>query len=88
MKKTITFKAIIITCLLAVSICVFGACGNRAIFDTKYIFDKAYITLGDETKLVYVKNWSDYENSDMIQVVTDDGLTYLTHSTNIVLIGD
>ena len=59
---------------------------NRQIIDTTYNFGKAIIYLPDgqivEGK---VENWLDYENSDQIQVKID-GVIYLVHSSNIVLI--
>ena len=59
---------------------------NRQIIDTTYNFGKVIIYLPDgqivEGK---VENWLDYENSDQIQVKID-GVIYLVHSSNIVLI--
>jgi ribosomal protein S1 len=59
---------------------------NKQIFDTTYTFDTAIISLpnGDiiEGK---IDSWKDYEDGDQIQVKIN-GVTYLVHSSNIVLI--
>ena len=80
MKKFLVFLAAI---MVAFSI---SGC-NKQIIDLNYKFDKAYIVLGEEVKEVTIKSWNDYENSDMVQVITTDGDVYLTHSTNVILVG-
>ena len=59
---------------------------NKQIFDTTYKFDKAIISLpngdGVEGK---VDSWTDYKDGDQIQVKIN-GVTYLVHSSDIVLI--
>lgn len=63
-------------------------CGNMTIFDTTYSFEKVMLVLPDGEVIEGVcTTWADYENSDMIQV-TVNGKTYLTHSTNVVLISE
>lgn len=61
------------------------ACGNRQVFDTTYTFTYAEIKLpsGDIVK-GNVSSWKDFEDGDTIQVVID-GVTYLTHHSNVVL---
>lgn len=61
--------------------------GNKQIIDTKQNFNVAYIEL-DRTKpplKVNVRKWNDYDKSDSVQVVTDDGKTYYTHFSKVVL---
>jgi ABC-type glycerol-3-phosphate transport system substrate-binding protein len=81
MKKILA--TLMIMLLIAVTL---SGCGNRQIFDTTYKFDKAIISLpnGDviEGK---VDSWIDYEDGDQIQVKIN-GVTYLVHSSDIVLI--
>ena len=78
MKKIIT--AICIAILLA-------GC-NRQVIDMTYSFDKAIISIdGQVIAEGKVESWRDYDNSDQIQV-TIDGVTYLTHITNVVLINE
>ena len=55
---------------------------NRTLVDTTWAYKYADIQ-GIGT--VQVASWRDYENSDMIQVSSTDGNTYLTHSVNVVL---
>jgi len=57
-------------------------------FDTTWNFNRAYLIVGDEVIEVEIDSWRDFDNSDMIQIRTPDGTTYLTHSVNIILIQD
>lgn len=61
-------------------------CGcNRTIIDTTWSFKRAVINMPDGTVVEgKVSTWKDFAQSDMIQV-TIDGVTYLTHSANVVL---
>lgn len=59
---------------------------NMAIFDTTYSFEEAVIFRADGEQRVKIKNWCDYENSDMIQITLENGEVYLTHSSNVILI--
>ena len=89
MKKYI---AIILT--VAVLICVL-ACGcsgfngfNKDIFDLTYKFDRAIISLPDGTIIDgKVQSWTDFEDGDQLQIKID-GVTYLVHSSNAVLIAE
>ena len=76
--------ALILLCFM-LSVCLCG-CGNRDLWDTVYSYDWCIISLPNgEVVEGKVESWSDYENSDQIQVEVD-GKYYLVHSTNIVLI--
>ncbi len=81
MKKILV--AIVVLMLAAVML---SSCGNKQIFDTTYSFDKAIISLPNgqivEGK---IDSWTDYEDGDQIQVKIN-GVTYLVHSSDIVLI--
>lgn len=60
--------------------------GNRQVIDTTYGFHWAIIDLGGgEVTEGAVKSWCDYDQSDMIQVTLEDGNTYMTHSSKIIL---
>lgn len=60
--------------------------GNRKVIDTAYGFHWAIIDLGGgEVTEGAVESWCDYHQSDMIQVTLEDGNTYLTHSSKIIL---
>lgn len=74
MKKAllgIIFSAVIIT-----------GCGNYQIIDTAWTFKYADI---EGVGTVEVDGWTDYEQSDMIQIRAKDGAVYLTHSSNVIL---
>ena len=60
--------------------------GNRQVIDTAYGFNWVIIDLGGgEVTEGAVESWCDYHQSDMIQVTLEDGNTYLTHSSKIIL---
>lgn len=83
MKKLISILLVIV---MVISLCC--ACGNRTYFDTTWTFERAIIFLPDGEKIEgTISSWTDYESSDMLQV-TIDGVTYLTHSTNVILISE
>lgn len=82
MKKVFAF---ICALILALSL---TACGNRQTFDFTYTFDEAIISMPDGSVVKgSVDSWKDYEDGDQIQVVIN-GVTYLVHSSNIVLINN
>lgn len=61
---------------------------NKQVFDTTYNFDSAIISLPDGRIVTgEVQSWTDYEDGDQIQVKID-GVTYLAHSSNVVMIAD
>ncbi len=74
MKKKILLIALISGAMLT-------GC-NKQILDTNYTFTKAII---DGVGKVEIKSWNDYEQSDMVQVTDKNGVVYLTHSSNVVL---
>lgn len=82
MKKIIMF--ILVMILMLVTLC---GC-NKQMADFTYKFDRACICLPNG-KVVEgkVDSWLDFEDGDQIQVKID-GVTYLTHISNVVLIND
>lgn len=79
MKKVL---AILITLLMVATM---SGC-NKQIFDMTYSFDKAIISLPNgEIIEGRIDSWTDYEDGDQIQVKIN-GVTYLVHSADIVLI--
>ena len=61
---------------------------NKQMIDTTYKYDRAIIELRNGTIVEgKVQSWTDFEDSDQIQVKID-GVTYLVHSSNIDLITD
>ena len=80
MKKILATILVSILCVITLSGC------NRQIIDTTYGFDKAIIYLPNgEIIEGRVEKWIDYDDGDQIQVKVD-GVVYLVHSSNIVLI--
>lgn len=80
MKKFLAGIAIVAFMVVTLSGC------NKQVIDVTYKFDKAIVSLpnGDviEGKL---DSWTDYEDGDQIQVKIN-GVTYLVHSSDVVLI--
>ena len=81
--------------LVAVTVLVMGCADfntehvsayNKSFFDMQYSFDEAVIDLHDEVIHVEVKEWTDYEDGEQIQVIAIDGTVYLTSSYNCTLI--
>ena len=80
MKKIL---AITITAILLVV--TLSGC-NKQIFDTTYSFDKAIISLPNGQIIEgKIDSWTDYEDGDQIQIKIN-GVTYLVHSSDVVLI--
>lgn len=78
-------KKIVFAVILLLVIIVTTGCTNKAI-DTHFAFDEAIIRLPDGAIVKgQVKSWTDFEDGDQLQV-TIDGITYLTHASNVVLI--
>ena len=79
-----------ILCLLTSFVLVFSmpGCGGRQVIDTTFAYDKVQIKMPDGTVVTgEVSSWRDYADGDQLQV-TVNGVTYLTHASNVVLIND
>lgn len=69
--------------------CEGDAYGNKDWFDTVYNFKYAMIMLPNgEIVEGEVESWSDYEDSDQLQITFVNGNTYLTSTFNAVLMVD
>jgi len=80
-------KKIILAILLILGLALLSACGNRQVgIDTNQTFTKAYINIGGEWKTVTVKAWRDFQDGDEVQITTKEGVVYLTHYMNVVLV--
>lgn len=76
---------IIVVSIALVLVALLTSCGNRTLVDTTYKFEYAVISLPDgRTVSGKVTNWTDYEDSDAVQV-TIDGNTYYTYLANVCL---
>lgn len=81
-------KRRILAVISAIILCLALAGCNKQVFDTTYSFSSAIISLPDGRVVTgEVQSWKDYEDGDQIQVKID-GVTYLVHSSNVVLIAD
>ena len=95
--KRIIMRRRIIACgvivLAIVAMIIFAGCeetsgGYKQLFDTTYNFDRVQIKMPDgEVIKGAVDSWRDFEDGDQLQVVVN-GVTYLTHATNVVLMKD
>ena len=78
-------KKLIALILVIGIILTFVGC-NKQIFDTTFTFDTAIISLPNgEVIEGKIDSWKDYDDGDQIQVKIN-GITYLVHSSDIVLI--
>lgn len=80
-------KKILATLLIMLlMVAILSSCGNKQVIDLTYKFDRAIISLpnGDVVD-GEIESWLDYEDGDQIQVKIN-GVTYLVHSSDIVLI--
>lgn len=81
MKK---LAIIVSSIILAVSLV---AC-NKQVVDLTYSYERAIISLPNgEIVDGKVQSWTDFEDGDQIQVKID-GVTYLLHASQIVLISE
>lgn len=61
---------------------------NKQIVDVTFSYERAIISLPNgEVVDGKVQSWADYEDGDQIQVKID-GVTYLVHSSQVVLISE
>lgn len=83
MKMFKYLSLVMIVILLVLSL---AGCGNKTWFDTTYTFNEVIAVLPNgeiiEGKL---DAWTDYEDGDQLQIKVN-GITYLIHSTDCVLI--
>lgn len=78
------FSIAVVTILLAMSL---SGC-NKQVVDLTYSYERAIISLPNgEIIDGKVQSWTDYEDGDQIQVKID-GVTYLVHASQIVLISE
>ena len=89
-------KIIIVFALIGailLGLCIFSGCNsnigyNKQLIDLNYKYTRAIIRFADGDMEIAVQSWCDYEDSDMIQVISTDGTVYYTHGTNVILIAD
>ena len=61
---------------------------NMQVVDTTWRFNAAMVKgIGsNEWTKVSISSWKDYPESDVVQIKTTDGKSYVTHYCNIILI--
>lgn len=79
--KKIILVALVICVLFVTSACAY----NRSLIDLSYDFRYAVFNNG---KVVEIKSWRDFEDGDQLQFTSVNGITYLTHASNVVLMSD
>ena len=78
-------KKILVIMLAMIMMLSLIGCGNQQLFDATYTFDYAIIELPNgEIVEGKVESWNDYEGEQL--QIKIDGVTYLTHSENVVMI--
>lgn len=78
----ITVVAVIMLCAMARTVLA----GGFDWFDTTWRFDRVMVAMPDGTVVQGpLDSWRDYEDGDQLQVEVN-GVTYLTHASNVVLI--
>ena len=89
MKKVKDWFYILV--VLAVCIGIFFGISkftNKQLWDSTYSFERAIINLPNGSIIEgAVSSWKDFEDGDQIQVKID-GITYLTHISNVCLISE
>ena len=81
-------KVLVVVFSILMGMFVVSGCGNRQIMDLTYTFNRAIIELPNgEIIEGKVDSWRDFDDGDQLQIVID-GVTYLVHSSDAVLIKD
>lgn len=92
MKNKLSAFEIGLILVFVITIVIMGAviltgC-NKQVIDLTYNFNYAYIILPNNTVVQgKVESWTDYQDGDQLQVKID-GVTYLVHSSDCVLVSD
>lgn len=87
-NPTLKLCVILFTILLIIAVSIILVGCNVQVVDTHWNFDRAIIFLPDgKTIEGRRQSWTDFEDGDQLQVKID-GVTYLTHSSNVILIDD
>lgn len=81
MKKTKIAALIGVVILSATTLC---SC-NYDVLDTNHTFNKAIVNFNNQTIVLDVKQWTDYE-SEQLQLTLKDGSVILVSSYNTILV--
>lgn len=82
--KKIVLVSLLLICTLVLSSCTLG---NQQIgLDMERTFTWAILDLGNGELIEgRVTSWRDFDKSDAVQFTLDDGVTYLTHYSKVIL---
>lgn len=87
MKKSISFIfGVLFGCILILGFTANANAGGWQFFDFNWRFERVKINTFNGVVDGFVSTWKDYEDSDVVQVTTEDGNVYLTSYNNVVLI--
>lgn len=79
---------LVIVAIIAAGFWIASLFTNKQMFDATYRFDYAIIVMPDGNTIEgQLDSWTDFEDGDQIQIKID-GVTYLTHIENVVLLSD
>lgn len=82
-------KCLILVIVIFFTLALLSGCSslyNRQLVDLTYSYEYALLLLPDGDLIEgHVDSWRDFEDGDQIQVKID-GVSYLTHISNVVLI--
>jgi hypothetical protein len=83
-KEKTTMKKILTVCVSALTVIMLMTGCNKQVVDLMYSYSWVQLKMPDRTIVEgKLNSWNDYEG-DQLQVVID-GVTYLVHSSNVVL---
>lgn len=81
----IVLTIIAVLTIVTIGVVLWRTTSNRQVVDGVWHFDTGYVMLPDGEFVVgNVVSWTDFDDSDMIQVRINN-ITYFTHSSNVVL---
>lgn len=87
-NPTLKLCVILFTILLIIAVSIILVGCNVQVVDTHWNFNRAIIFLPNGEMIAgECQSWKDFDESDMLQVKID-GVTYLTHASNVILIDD
>lgn len=84
MKKILAVAILLVTLCFCLTGCMVG---NRQIgMDLTQSFTWAIVELGNGELIEgEVTSWRDFDESDVVQFTLDNGITYLTHYSKVIL---
>lgn len=87
-RLTVIAMILLIVLGVAVGFSIFRSFNNKQLFDMTWSYEYAIVHMPDGKVIEgHVDSWTDFEDGDQIQIKID-GVTYLTHSMNVVLLSE